>query len=410
MSQVFISYRQTDDAQKQRVRAFAERLRNTGIEVILDQFFLDDNPAGPNEGWPKWSSDRALKTDYVLIVGTPEWYQCFEGTQPPGTHLGAACEASDIRTRMFKAANVIPNIRVVLFKDGDDKNIPDKLSPYHRLHAKRDFASLVRWLGGKVPGKLVKSVKLRGEDNPFKIAGALPHTHRSYIRRVCDGEFEQVILRADRLISISGEFGIGKSSLMQQTRRLLSDHQFFGRGLADLCGHDEHLFMRNFFSFFASRFGAIHGWDELEDHVNCCPSVLFLDDIGEVGAPGLNALIPALVARLTEGEIKLRVIATSSQPLQTIFAARGLANRKYSKPWTRIMVRTCSPAEARKLLELLPARSRAIVMGKLSNVERISGFAPQPLQCLFSRLYDGECEGLADEELSNLVVDSANYE
>lgn len=61
MSQVFISYRQTDDEQRQRVRAFGERLRRCGIHVVLDQFFLDENPGGPNDGCPKWSSDRALK-------------------------------------------------------------------------------------------------------------------------------------------------------------------------------------------------------------------------------------------------------------------------------------------------------------------------------------------------------------
>jgi len=70
MSEVFLSYRQTDDEHKQRVRAFGERLRNCGIDVILDQFFLDENPGGPDEGWDKWTSDRALNTKYVLIVST----------------------------------------------------------------------------------------------------------------------------------------------------------------------------------------------------------------------------------------------------------------------------------------------------------------------------------------------------
>lgn len=97
MSQVFISYRQTDDAQRKRVRAFAECLRDAGIDVILDSFFLDDNPGGPNEGWPKWSSDRASETAYVLIIGNQSWFQCFNGTQPPGTGLGAAREARDSR-------------------------------------------------------------------------------------------------------------------------------------------------------------------------------------------------------------------------------------------------------------------------------------------------------------------------
>ena len=36
MSQVFISYRQTDDEQRRCVRAFGERLRDSGIDVGLD--------------------------------------------------------------------------------------------------------------------------------------------------------------------------------------------------------------------------------------------------------------------------------------------------------------------------------------------------------------------------------------
>jgi tetratricopeptide (TPR) repeat protein len=150
MSQVFLSYRQTDEEQRQRVRAFGERLRRCGIDVVLDQFFLDDNPAGPNDGWPKWSSDRALNTEYVLIVGTEAWFQCFEGTQKHGTGLGAACEAWDLRQRIYDAGNVIDDIRVVLFDNAEAAHMPGKLKPYQRFHAERDFENIVRWLGGKI--------------------------------------------------------------------------------------------------------------------------------------------------------------------------------------------------------------------------------------------------------------------
>jgi tetratricopeptide (TPR) repeat protein len=151
MSDVFLSYRQTDDEHKQRVRAFGKRLRDCGISVILDQFFLEENPGGPNEGWDKWSSDRALNTEYVLIIGTDSWFQCFEKTQPPGTGLGAACEADDIRSRIFKTAGVNKTIRVVLFDEANAPHIPPKLDRYHRFHVQRDFANIVRWLGGTVP-------------------------------------------------------------------------------------------------------------------------------------------------------------------------------------------------------------------------------------------------------------------
>ena len=119
MSEVFLSYRQTDDEQKQRVRAFGERLRAAGITVILDQFFLDNNPAGPNEGWDKWSSDCALNTEYVLIIGTRDWFKCFDKKQKPGTGLGAACEADDLRQRIYEAGGVNEKIRIVLFDDVD---------------------------------------------------------------------------------------------------------------------------------------------------------------------------------------------------------------------------------------------------------------------------------------------------
>ncbi|HJP91885.1 MAG TPA: AAA family ATPase [Pyrinomonadaceae bacterium] len=151
MSQVFISYRQTNDEQKQRVRAFAERLRRCDVDVVLDQFFLEDHPAGPNDTWPKWSSDRALETDYVLVIGTYDWFQCFEKKQTPGTGLGAACEADDLRQRIYDAGGVISNIRVVLFDDSDRAHMPGKLRGYHSFHAERDFENIVRWLGGRMP-------------------------------------------------------------------------------------------------------------------------------------------------------------------------------------------------------------------------------------------------------------------
>lgn len=148
MSEVFLSYRQTDDAQKQRVRAFGERLRDAGITVILDQFFLDDNPEGPHEGWDKWSSDRAINTEYVLVIGTPGWFDGFDKKHPPGTALGVICEADDIRDRIYKKGGIIDDIRVVLFDDSDKAHIPAKLRRYRYFHADRDFADIVRWLGG----------------------------------------------------------------------------------------------------------------------------------------------------------------------------------------------------------------------------------------------------------------------
>jgi tetratricopeptide (TPR) repeat protein len=192
MSEVFLSYRQTDDAQKQRVRAFAERLRDAGIKVILDQFFLDEHPGGPNDGWDKWSSDCALNTEYVLIIGTKEWFDCFEKKQKPGTGLGAACEADDLRHRIYEAGGVIGNIRVVLFDDGDAVHMPGKLKRYQCFHAERDFTSIVRWLKDSdvitsdtprtsIPHNLPSLQPFFGREGELKkIAGALDPESRTW--------------------------------------------------------------------------------------------------------------------------------------------------------------------------------------------------------------------------------------
>ena len=208
MSQVFITYRQTDDAQMQRVRDFGERLRSCGIEVLLDQLFLDDHPAGPDEGWDKWSSDRALKTDYVLIVGTQAWFDCFEKTQPPGTGLGAACEADDIRSRIYKAAGLNKTVRVIVFDEAEATNIPAKLDRYHRFNALRDFANVVRWLGGTVP---IDTVDTPRTPIPHNLPSLQPFFGREdELRRIADAlDPESRIWGA----LIDGPGGMGKTSL-----------------------------------------------------------------------------------------------------------------------------------------------------------------------------------------------------
>ena len=131
--------------------AFAERIRDCGVEIVLDQFYLDTMPAGPPDGWPKWSRDRAIHTERILIIGSAAWFRCFDGIEEPGKGLGAACEAGDLRQRIYDLAGINENIRVVLFDDADAAHISFHLKRYHRFDAERDFAAIVRWLGGTPP-------------------------------------------------------------------------------------------------------------------------------------------------------------------------------------------------------------------------------------------------------------------
>ena len=204
MSHVFISYRQTDNEQRQRVRDFAERLKNCAIDVLLDQFVLADKAAGPN--WPKWCSDRATETENILIVGTQAWFQCFEQKQKPGTGLGAAYEANIIRQRIYEAGAVIDNIRVVLFDDAEVPNISLELRGYHHFHAERDFADIVRWLGGTMPVAVTPRTSI-----PHNLPSLQPFFGREEeLRKIADAlDPESRIWGA----LIDGPGGMGKTSL-----------------------------------------------------------------------------------------------------------------------------------------------------------------------------------------------------
>jgi hypothetical protein len=151
MATVFLSYRHEDDAHQARVRAFGKRLRSTNINVVLDQFFLEANPGGPDEGWPAWSRRQASESEKVLIVGSPGWYRCYAGTEIPGSGLGAAAEGRVIGQRIYNKSGLNRIARIVVFDAVDRSAVPLDLQAYHCFHEAADFASIVAWIKGALP-------------------------------------------------------------------------------------------------------------------------------------------------------------------------------------------------------------------------------------------------------------------
>lgn len=220
MSKVFISYRQIDDAQRKRVRDFGQRLRDCGIDVVLDQFYLDDHPVGPPDKWFKWSSDQAIHTEHVIIIGSEGWFLCFDGKQPAGTGLGAACEADDIRTRIYDSANINEAIRVVLFDDKDAVHISKKLKGWHWLHATRDFNSIVKWLSGTPPGATATS--------ETSIPNNLPRLPHFFGREKELAKIADALAPQQRTwgVLIDGPGGMGKTSLAIRAAEFAPHDQF----------------------------------------------------------------------------------------------------------------------------------------------------------------------------------------
>ena len=140
------------------MRAFAQRLRNTGLTVILDQFAQAEefNDGGPPDagGWSSWSYDQIEKADKVLIIGSTDYYLVYERKEMPAVGIGCAIEAQRIFTQLYDKKGHNEKFRVVILANADDVGIPDHLSGYHRFHPDRsdaDFDHVVVWLKGSAP-------------------------------------------------------------------------------------------------------------------------------------------------------------------------------------------------------------------------------------------------------------------
>lgn len=146
MARVFISYRHENDEHQARVRAFCERISGAGIEVILDQFYLEAHPGGPDEGFPQWCKREAGTAEKILIVGSAGWFRCYEGTEMPGVGLGAAAEARVIAQRLYDSSGVNRTTRIVLFDTSAASYIPLDLRCYRSFDFAADLGDLTSWI------------------------------------------------------------------------------------------------------------------------------------------------------------------------------------------------------------------------------------------------------------------------
>jgi tetratricopeptide (TPR) repeat protein len=85
---VFISYSHDSPDHMDRVLALADRLRQDGINAILDQY--EESPA---EGWPMWMAAQIRESDFVLVVCTETYLRRVERKEEPGKGHGVIWES-----------------------------------------------------------------------------------------------------------------------------------------------------------------------------------------------------------------------------------------------------------------------------------------------------------------------------
>lgn len=152
MPKVLLSYRHepADPGHAANVRALAVRLRTrlapAGLEIVLDQFFLEAKPGGPTEGWPKWCSKQVKESVRVVMIVSPGWADCFNDQEPADAGAGVACEAHVIWQELYNAHWKSDKHRVCLLDRTHANCIPTDLQGYRHFCSPDDEDALCAWL------------------------------------------------------------------------------------------------------------------------------------------------------------------------------------------------------------------------------------------------------------------------
>ena len=222
MNKVFISYSHDSEVHKNRVQSFSNRLRESGINVIID---ADMAPGGPPEGWLNWSQKQVEEADRVLIVCTEGYRRRYESNEDPGKGLGVVFEARIIRQALYNTGGYNEKFRVIIFLEEDNNCVPTELQAYQRflLYKSNDYNELIVWLQG------VEQIPAAVQDKPPPIEWPFPET--DYPWQLADRKdvftlFQEMSMgqSSERILLLHGASNIGKTVL-----------------LAELCAYAQHL-------------------------------------------------------------------------------------------------------------------------------------------------------------------------
>jgi len=140
---VFISYSHDSPEHAERVLELSDRLRNNGIDCILDQY--EDSPA---EGFPRWMDREIRNANFVLMVCTHTYYLRVMGEEEPGNGLGVQWESNAIYQYIYNEGMKNNRFIPVLLEGTtiDDIPIPWQGVKHYRLTTEDGYEDLYRRL------------------------------------------------------------------------------------------------------------------------------------------------------------------------------------------------------------------------------------------------------------------------
>ena len=139
----FISYSHDSEELGLRVLDLANRLREAGVDAILDQYEVS-----PAEGWPRWMDKHIRGSDFVLMVHTEPYYRRVMGEEQPDTGRGVKWEGHLIYQHLYDTEAVNLRFIPILLEGGRPQDIPDPVrgATYYRVDNELGYENLYRRL------------------------------------------------------------------------------------------------------------------------------------------------------------------------------------------------------------------------------------------------------------------------
>ena len=155
---VFISYSHDSREHQDRVLALADRLREDGVDALVDQY----NTAPP-EGWPLWMDREIQKADFVALVCTENYLRRVEGRENPGKGRGVLWEGKLIYNHLYMADSDVQRFIPIVFEDGASSFIPWPLRglAYYQVSAAEGYEDFFRHVTGQNPSEKPQLGKLK---------------------------------------------------------------------------------------------------------------------------------------------------------------------------------------------------------------------------------------------------------
>jgi hypothetical protein len=229
---VFLSYAHDSEQHRLEVRRFAEFLRTQGVEVVFDEW-----SAGERKDWSSWAIKAIAEVDFVVVVVSPGYQRAGDGLGPSDVSRGVQAEAAVLRDRLHGdrktwQSKVLP----VLLPGHDVDEIPVFLQPYAGSHYR---VTALTEIGAEILLRTIFDGRPRSKrttDEPQRAVQGWQR--RAYVNHdLLFGADELVAAVAgdlstpavDRVVSVVGDGGIGKTAIAYEAVGLVAERRAFSK-------------------------------------------------------------------------------------------------------------------------------------------------------------------------------------